>query len=61
MEKEKEELKIKKDQIQKGNKRMLRKRKVRNLKKMMSLMEMTMRKLAKEMTAIKEMIWLTNQ
>jgi len=61
MVREKEELRIKKVQNQKERQRMLKRKKGRNLKRMMSLMEMTMKKLEKVMMAIKETIWLINQ
>ena len=61
MVKEKEELRIKKAQNQKERQRMLKRKKDRNLKRMMSPMEMTMKKLEKVMMDIKETIWLTSQ
>jgi hypothetical protein len=61
MVKEKEEDRIKKVQNQKERQRMLKRKKDRNLKRMMSPMEMTMKKLEKVMMAIKETIWLINQ
>jgi len=61
MVREKEELRIKKVQNQKERQRMLKRKKDRNLKRMMSPMEMTMKKLEKVMMAIKETIWLTSQ
>lgn len=61
MVKEKEEDRIKKVQNQKERQRMLKRKKDRNLKRMMSPMEMTMKKLEKVMMAIKETIWLTSQ
>jgi hypothetical protein len=61
MVKEKEEHRIKKVQNQKERQRMLKRKKDRNLKRMMSPMEMTMKKLEKVMMDIKETIWLTSQ
>jgi hypothetical protein len=61
MVREKEEHRIKKVQNQKERQRMLKRKKGRNLKRMMSPMEMTMKKLEKVMMAIKETIWLTSQ
>jgi len=61
MVKEKEEHRIKKVQNQKERQRMLKRKKDRNLKRMMSHMEMTMKKLEKVMMDIKETIWLTSQ
>jgi hypothetical protein len=61
MVKEKEEHRIKKVQNQKERQRMLKRNKDRNLKRMMSHMEMTMKKLEKVMMDIKETIWLTSQ
>jgi len=61
MVREKEEHRIKKVQNQKERQRMLKRKKDRNLKRMMSPMEMTMKKLEKVMMDIKETIWLTSQ
>jgi hypothetical protein len=61
MVREKEEHRIKKVQNQKERQRILKRKKGRNLKRMMSHMEMTMKKLEKVMMDIKETIWLTSQ
>jgi hypothetical protein len=61
MGKEKEELRIKKDQIQKESRRILKRKKGRNLRMMMNHMETITKRLEKGMMGIKEMIWHINQ
>jgi hypothetical protein len=61
MGKEKEELRIKKDLIQKESRRILKRKKGRNLRMMMNHMETITKRLEKGMMGIKEMIWHINQ